>query len=180
SGREVPPRVQAPDRAGQLHLGEAVHPRFRRPRGREPRVKERHLQRGIAPRERGHQVPDVGPHAARHVEEQLVDVRGDPHREASTHVQPSGPTVAACSVPGSMSRRSPGPSSTSPPSRWNVIEPSRQNSTLWKSWACGPYASPGPLPHDLGAEHPSALNTSSAAPRPPTADSVFDAVIYPA
>ena len=166
SRREVPSRVQAPDRVRQLLLGETVHPRFRRSWGCEPRVEERHLQRRIASRERGHQVPDVGPDAARHREEQLVDVCGHPHRDASTHEQPFGPTIAACSVPGSMSRRSPGLSSTSPPSRWNVIEPSRQNSTLWKPWACGPYSSPGPLPHDLGAEHPSARKASSAASRP--------------
>ena len=44
--------------------------------------------------------------------------------------QPSGPTVAACSVPGSRSNRSPAMSSTSPSLVWKTIDPAKQKSTL--------------------------------------------------
>ncbi len=44
-----------------------------------------------------------------------------------------------------------------------MIEPSRQNSTLWYPCACQPYASPGPLPHGRGDEQPPSRNAASAS-----------------
>src|SRR5207248_6973559 len=96
-------------------------------------------------------------------EPQLVHVEGHRgQRAASTHSHPSGPTVAACGVPGSRSSRSPSVSGRSPSRAWNTIDPRRQKSTLWKSCACHPYVSPGPLPQERMAEHPSVANVPSA------------------
>ena len=50
---------------------------------------------------------------------------------ASTQRHPDGPTVAACSVPGSTSRRSPASSAWSPSRVWKTMLPSTQYRTLW-------------------------------------------------
>ena len=50
----------------------------------------------------------------------------DPGLAASRQVTPSGPTVAACSVPAGRSSRSPGRSVVSPAGVWKVIDPATQ------------------------------------------------------
>ena len=93
----------------------------------------------ILGRERRKQLTRVRPDPARDRRPQLIDVEGDLHRaQASTHIQPSGPTVAAWRVPAGRSNRSPARRSTSPSSVWKTIDPSRQKSTLCCPCSCEP------------------------------------------
>ena len=78
--------------------------------------------------------------------------------------QPSGPTVAACAVPG-------GRSSRSPAVQLDVavvgVEHDRalrgRTAPCGRRASCRPYRSPGALPHERGASHPSASNAADAA-----------------
>src|SRR5687767_6105878 len=122
------------------------------------------LQPRIRVEECGNQLSDVRPDPPGSGVEELVDVeRNRRHRcsgcrAASTHVTPSSPTVAACSVAGWMSSRSPGSKATSPSRVWNTTLPDAQYRTLWYSWACHPYVSPGPLDHHRMSLRPSWRN----------------------
>ena len=96
------------------------------------------------PGESKYEAPDAAPRSRRpgqareEVRRRLLRRLRNPHRDASTHSHPCGPTVALCDVPGSRSNRSPAVISMSPSSVWNTIDPERQKSTLWKAWSCGP------------------------------------------
>src|SRR5204863_1766415 len=130
---QVPSRIERADRGGELLHPEVAYPSFGwLLSAAEPRVEQRDVERRILGGERRNEVPHVRADPAGRREVELIDLdRGARHRDASMHSTPSGPTVAECSVPGGRSSRSPAESSTSPSRRWNVNDPSRQNSTLW-------------------------------------------------
>ena len=78
-------------------------------------MKREDLERRVLPREGRGELAHVGSDPAGDGEEELIHVeRHGRHLDASTHAQPAGPTVAACSVAGGRSRRSPRSNATSP------------------------------------------------------------------
>jgi len=128
---EIPPRIEGPDGRLELLHPEVADPPFGRALVFEPCMEQADVEGGIPPGHRRNEVSDVGPDPTWGVEPQLIDVDGDArHLGASTHSTPIGPTVAACSVRGAKSSRSPAPISMSPLLVWKMIEPVRQNSTL--------------------------------------------------
>src|SRR5919106_1600773 len=130
-------------------------------------MEQRDLESRVSFEESRNQLFDVRADAARSRIEELVDVERDRRhryswwRDASTHVTPSGPTVAAWSVAGGTSSLSPGPRAISPVLVWNTMLPEAQYRTLWYSWACHPYSSLGAFDHHRGFVRPSSRSRAS-------------------